>query len=116
MFFQLCFKQFKQGKGIGGAAGETGQDLVLVKAPHLAGVAFHDGVAHRHLAVAANDYAVAAAHGQNGRTSELFHAYLQWRCELAVAVLAGSDPDQADMGQCDGIQALDRLSGSAAFQ
>ena len=40
VFFQLGFKAFEQGKGIGGTTGETGNDLILVEAAYLAGVAW----------------------------------------------------------------------------
>jgi hypothetical protein len=47
-------KQLEQGEGVGGAAGETGHDLIVVEAAHLARVALDDGVAQRDLAVAAD--------------------------------------------------------------
>ncbi|MCY1462000.1 hypothetical protein D9M71_797230 [compost metagenome] len=61
VFFQLAFKTFEQGEGVGGGTGEAGDDLTVVQAADFLGVAFHHGVAERNLAVAAHDdFAVAA--------------------------------------------------------
>jgi hypothetical protein len=60
MLFELSLEAFKQSECIGGTAGEAGNNLVFVESSNFAGVAFHDRVAHGHLAVAANDYTVAA--------------------------------------------------------
>jgi hypothetical protein len=73
MLIQLGLEQLEQGECIGGTAGKTGQYLVFIEAPHLASVAFHHGIAHGYLAISANDYGVAPAHGQDGGASELFH-------------------------------------------
>src|SRR5690606_16764201 len=66
VFFQLRFEALEQGEGVGGAAGETGNHLVVEQAADLAGVAFHDGVAKRYLAVAADDDTVATAYRYDG--------------------------------------------------
>ena len=61
VLFQLTLKAFKQGKSVGGATGKPGDDLVVVQAPHFAGVTLHDGITQAHLAVTAdNDRAIAA--------------------------------------------------------
>ena len=73
MLFQLGFKAFEKGKGIGSAAGKTGDHLIFVKAADLAGIAFHNGVAEAHLTIAADHYLAIASHGQNGCTTILFH-------------------------------------------
>ena len=62
MFLQLGFEIFKQGKGIGGATGKTGDDAVVVEAAYLAGIALHDGITQRNLANGTDDHLVAAAH------------------------------------------------------
>ena len=60
VLLQLGLEALEQREGVGGAAGEAGEDLAVVQAAHLAGVALHDGVAERDLAVAADrDTAVA---------------------------------------------------------
>ena len=51
MFFQLTFKAFKQSERIGRRTGKTGNDLVFVHTPHLAGIGFHHGIAKCYLAV-----------------------------------------------------------------
>ena len=59
-------KAFEQGEGIGGAAGEAGQHPVLVQAPHLDGVALHDGLSGAHLAVAAKRDLIATPDAEDG--------------------------------------------------
>ena len=61
MFLKLAFEAFKEGKGVGGGASETGDDLAVVQAANFFRVALHHGVAQGNLAVAAHDdFAVAA--------------------------------------------------------
>jgi hypothetical protein len=62
MFFQLSFEAFEQGEGVGSGASETGDDLAVIKATDFLGVAFHDGVAQRNLAVTRHDDFAVAAH------------------------------------------------------
>ena len=62
VLLQLAFEAFEQGEGVGGGAGETGQHLAVVEAAHFLGVALHDGIAKRYLAVAAHDDFAIAAH------------------------------------------------------
>lgn len=61
MGLQFCFETFEQGEGIGGTASETGQHLAVIEAMNLAGVALHDGVAKRDLAIATDDDLTVAA-------------------------------------------------------
>src|SRR2546422_8629614 len=70
---ELAFEALEQRKGVRRAAGETGEDAVLVQAPNFLRAAFDDDVAEGHLAVAAERHARAAAHGKNGRAVEGFH-------------------------------------------
>ena len=73
VLLELRLEALEQRERVGGAAGEAGEHLVVVEAAHLARVALHDDVAERHLAVAAERDAAAAAHGQDGGAVELFH-------------------------------------------
>ena len=61
MGLQFGFEALEQGEGVGGAAGETSQYLAVVEAMNLAGVALHDGVAKRNLAIATDDDLTVAA-------------------------------------------------------
>jgi len=76
----LGFKAFEQGKGIGGTTGETGNDLILVEAAYLAGVALHDGVAEGYLAVTTDHDLAVAAYGY-----DCSHAQLLVGCGEKVA-------------------------------
>lgn len=51
-FIDLAFKQFVQGEGIGGGAGEAGQDTTVVHDTDLGGPRLHDGVIESDLTVA----------------------------------------------------------------
>ena len=73
MFFQLGFKAFKQGEGVGSATGKTGDDFAVVEAAHFFGVAFHYGVAKGDLTIAADNYFTVAAYGENSGATILFH-------------------------------------------
>ncbi|CAO3313438.1 hypothetical protein METHP15_990015 [Pseudomonas sp. P15-2025] len=74
VFFQLTFKALEQGEGVGSGAGEARDDLAVVQAAHLLGVAFHHGVAEGYLAVAAHDdFAVTADRNDCGQ-GESLHA------------------------------------------
>ena len=73
VFFQLGFETFKQGKGVGGAASETGNHLAVKKPTNLAGVALHDSVAQADLAIATDDHVVTSTNRNNGCTAILLH-------------------------------------------
>ncbi len=62
---QLALEALEQRERIGRAAGEAGDHLALVQAAHLAGIALHDRVAERDLAVAADGDAAVAAHAED---------------------------------------------------
>ena len=65
---QLGFQPLEQGEGVGGGAGEAGQDRAAgADAAHLAGVALDDGLAQRHLAVAGHGDLAVAADAQDRR-------------------------------------------------
>jgi hypothetical protein len=82
VFLQLALEQFEQGEGVGGATRKAGNDTVVVQAPDLAGIALHDGVPHRYLAITADDNTVTAAHGKYGRAAKLIH--LEGSCKKAL--------------------------------
>ena len=73
VLLELGLEALEQREGIGRAAGETRQDLILEQPPHLAGVALEHGVAQRDLTVTADDHAVAAPYREDRRAVELFH-------------------------------------------
>jgi sugar phosphate isomerase/epimerase len=73
MLFQLGLEALEQREGIRRAAGEAGQDLLVVEPPHLARGGLDHDVAQRHLAVAAEGDAVAAPHGKDGGAVILLH-------------------------------------------
>src|SRR5205814_3221851 len=70
---ELAFEALEQGERVRRAAGEAGEDAVLVQAPDFLRAAFDDDIAERYLAVAAERHARAAAHGKNGGAVEGFH-------------------------------------------
>ena len=72
-FSSLAFEALEQREGVGGAAGETGEHLVLIEAANLAGIALHDGIAQRNLTVAADHHAAVTAHREDGGSAKLFH-------------------------------------------
>ena len=76
MFFQFAFEVLKQGEGIGGGAGETGQDLIVIQAADLAGIALHNGFAKADLAITADHDTIVAADRQDGGSMKLFQSYL----------------------------------------
>ena len=69
---QLRFEAFHQGEGVGRGAGEADQHLAVHQPADFHGVAFDDGLAHRHLAVAADGDAAVVANGEDGGGAE-FH-------------------------------------------
>jgi hypothetical protein len=81
VFFQLALEQLEQGEGVGSATGKAGDDTVIVQAAYLAGIALHDGVTHRYLAITTDDNTVTAAHGEYGRAAKLIH--LEGSCKKA---------------------------------
>jgi len=78
VLLQLGFKAFKQGKGIGRGAGETGQHFAVMEFSHLAGGAFDDNIAQGHLTVAPDGDRITfgrlASYADDGCTVKLFHA------------------------------------------
>ena len=63
---QLGFEAAEEGEGVGGGAGESGEDLVLVELADLLGGVLHDGRAEGDLAVGGHDDGVAAADAEDG--------------------------------------------------
>ena len=66
MLLQLGLQPLEQGEGIGGGAGEAGDDVALAQPAHLAGVGFDDGVAEAHLAVAGDHDLAPLADREDG--------------------------------------------------
>ena len=67
MLLELLLEPLEQREGIGGGAGEPGDDLaVLAEAADLPGVGLHHRVAHRDLAVAGDDGLAALADADDG--------------------------------------------------
>jgi len=58
----LFFKTLEQGEGVGSTTGESGEHLILVETPDFAGIALEYGIALGNLAVATDNYLVAATH------------------------------------------------------
>ena len=78
VLLQLRLEPLEQREGVGGGAGKSGNDLVVVELAHLARRALDDDVAQRHLAVAAYRHlpaalGVLAPHADDGRAVKLFH-------------------------------------------
>src|SRR5262249_3691862 len=70
---ELGLEAFQQRKSIGGGAGEATDDLAVVQPADLVGVALHDDVAERDLAVAADGNAAVVSHGQDRRGTDGGH-------------------------------------------
>jgi hypothetical protein len=64
---ELGFQPLKQGERVGGGAGEATDDVALGEAAHFLGVGLDDGLADRHLAIAADGDDTALADSENGR-------------------------------------------------
>ena len=75
VLFQLGFETLEQGEGVRRAAGESGQNLVVVDAAHLARVGLDHDIAEGDLAVAAEGDLIAAPHREDGGAAKLFHDF-----------------------------------------
>ena len=69
VLLELRLEAGKEREGVGRGAGEAGQDLVVIEAPHLGRAVLHDGRADRHLPVARHRHRAVAAHAEDGRRS-----------------------------------------------
>src|ERR1700693_1897041 len=69
MLLQLALETREQGERVGGAAGKTGENLVLKEAADLARGLLEDVVAESDLAVASHHHLVGPAHAQNRRAA-----------------------------------------------
>ena len=88
LFFQLAFKTLEKGEGVGGAAGESGEDAVFVEAADFACVALHDGIAERDLAVAGDGDVATTTDGEDGGGMCVKHD-LPWVGECPAVLGAG---------------------------
>ena len=75
VLLELGFEAGEQREGVGGGAGETGQDLVVVEAAELAGGGFQHFLAEGDLAVAGHDDLAVAADAEDGGRADLFFHY-----------------------------------------
>ena len=73
MLVKLRFEALEQREGVRSAAGEAGEDAILVQAAHLFRAALDDDVAERDLTVAAEGYGAIAPYRENSGAVELFH-------------------------------------------
>src|SRR5690606_7779026 len=80
---ELLLEQLEQRECIGRAAGESGEHAAVAKATDLAGIAFHDLVAHRDLAVAPDRDAAVTAYTKNRRAVKFAHRP-SWSAEIAA--------------------------------
>ncbi len=72
VLFELAFEAGEEGKGVGGGAGEPGDDFVVVEAAEFFGAAFEDFTAHGDLAVTGEYDFTVAAHAQDGGGPDSF--------------------------------------------
>ena len=79
VLLELRLEALEQRERVGGAAGEAGEDAVLVQPPHLARAGLDDDVAERHLAVAAERDGRAAPDGEDGGAVKLLHGRVSAR-------------------------------------
>src|SRR5215468_4602199 len=86
VLFELCLEAFEQRESVGGRTGEAGQHAIAIDATDLARGRLHDDIAQRNLTVAAQRYARAAAHRENGRPVKELHD----NCCRARTTRAGS--------------------------
>ena len=66
ILLELGLEPLEQREGVGGGAGETGDDVALAEPAHLARIALDDGLAQADLAVAADHHLAALADHQDG--------------------------------------------------
>ena len=66
ILLELGFEAGEEREGVGGGAGEAGEDLVLVELADFLGGVLHDGAAERDLAIGGHDDGVAAADADDG--------------------------------------------------
>src|SRR5262249_12781366 len=88
VLLELLLESLEQRECICGAAGEARDHAILVEAAHLAGVALHDRLSHRDLAVAAERDAAVTAHRQDRRA-----------VQLSVSVYAEQGAFRSDRGE-----------------
>jgi hypothetical protein len=65
ILLELGFEPLQKREGIGCRAGKTGDDLALAKAPDLARITLHHGLAEAHLAIARHHHLSALPDGNN---------------------------------------------------
>src|SRR6185437_3388509 len=103
----------EEGEGVGGRAGEAGDDRAVAEPAQLLGIGFDDGLAHRHLAVAGDHHAAALAQAEDGRAVPdlsvlVLHGGLARRDRVKMWVGAGA-------GQGNRLPALSRRASLDIF-
>ena len=67
VLLELRLEAGEEREGVGGGAGEAGQDLVVIQAAHFRRAVLHDRVADRDLPVAGHRHLAVAADADDGR-------------------------------------------------
>src|SRR5262249_54807614 len=70
VLLELRLEALEEGEGVGGAAGESGEDATVAEAAHLPRAGLHHRLVQRDLAVAAEPPPPVAADAENGRSVE----------------------------------------------
>ena len=70
VLFELRFEPREEREGIGGRAGEPGENPVVIELPDLARVVLHHGLAEGDLAIAGHHGAIVEPQGENCRYCE----------------------------------------------
>src|SRR5258706_12922978 len=93
VLLELRFEALEEREGIGRAAGEAGEDAILVDAAHFLRAALDHDLTERHLPIAAERHGCAAANGKDGGAVELLHREMNYLDEARLpqyqAVLRG---------------------------
>src|SRR5882757_2000462 len=90
ILFEFCFEAAEQGESVGGRAGKTGNDFVVVETAELARAALENFTAGGNLAVAGENYFAVAAYAKDRcRTDfsshECLSGALKWNFHLIIA-------------------------------
>src|SRR5262249_38517594 len=67
VLLELGFQPLKKSEGVGSGTGESANHVAFAEPADLLGVRFDNGLANRHLPIAADDNAAGLADGEDGR-------------------------------------------------
>src|SRR5580700_6533725 len=104
MFLELAFKSFEERNRVGGRAGKTGDNLVVVKPPRLPRGVLHHMIAHGHLAISDKHGLIVLAHAQNrsamhlGASLAVMHRTIIQRCPAL-----GTQPRSQSLRKSDSL-------------